>query len=187
MKMDCNVQCIIVSLIFVSLSELFDIFCFIPSFSNENLFAVIEVANGDYGDFTAQLAAAAAKYQGEKIPDSDENDNMPVIKVDSFSMQMEPLLKKQPSLDNKDMLRVPSEWSKFWTLVARCQINHYRDWVSCANLLTDKTAILTIFLVLLLLNSSVNTFFSVNYNILLILSYFLSPFFSDFWNRPPHI
>lgn len=93
---------------------------------------VIEVANGDYGSFTPQLVKAAALLTCEhrkKTKEDDEND-LPVIKVDTLQVTDTPLLKKQTSFDSKEIYTTPSEWSKFWTLVSRCQTHYYRDWVS---------------------------------------------------------
>lgn len=93
---------------------------------------VIEVANGDYGEFSQQLAISANRsicYQCDKpTVFDDDDDNTPVIKVDTLGCVDMPLLKKQPSTDGKDMIVAPSEWSKFWTLVGRCQVHYYRDW-----------------------------------------------------------
>lgn len=92
------------------------------------------MANGDYGEFVSQLAISAnrsLRYQTEKSADFDADDeNTPVIKVDTLGCVDMPLLKKQQSIDGKDIIKSPSEWSKFWTLVGRCQVYHYRDWVN---------------------------------------------------------
>lgn len=102
--------------------ERIDLFCF----------TVIEVANGDYGEFVPQLATSANRslcYQVEKGADFDGDDHdTPVIKVDTLGCPDMPLLKKQYSMDSKDVIKTPSEWSKFWTLVGRCQVYYYRDW-----------------------------------------------------------
>lgn len=92
---------------------------------------VIEVANGDYGEFSQQLSISANRsicYKNTKptVYDNDDN-NTPVIKVDTLGCIDMPLLKKQPSMDGKSIV-APSEWSKFWTLVGRCQVHYYRDW-----------------------------------------------------------
>lgn len=96
--------------------------------------SVIEVANGDYGEFVPQLAASANRslcYQTNKpTTDYDANDeNTPVIKVEMLGCPDVPLFKKQLSMDCKEIIKSPSEWSKFWTLVGRCQVSYYRDWV----------------------------------------------------------
>lgn len=102
------------------------------------LLAVIEVANGDYGEFVTQLAASANRslcYQSDKTTsDYDDDDkNTPVIRVDTLTCVDVPLLKQQQqTAESKDMdvITPPSEWSKFWTLVGRCQMCYYRDWVN---------------------------------------------------------
>lgn len=103
--------------------------------------SVIEVANGDYGDFVPLLSAAANRSEcylkGNSA--SIEDDSMPVIKVDTLGCVDMPLLKKQLTENGKGTIRVPSEWSKFWTLVGRCHINCYRDWVSSMTMESDKT------------------------------------------------
>lgn len=94
---------------------------------------MIEVANGEYGEFVPQLALSANRsmcYQAEKPADYDDDDqNTPVIKVETLGCPDVPLLKKQQSIDGKDIIKSPSEWSKFWTLVGRFQVYYYRDWV----------------------------------------------------------
>lgn len=101
------------------------------------VFTVIEVANGDYGEYVPQLAISANRslsYQTEKSADFDADDqDTPVIKVDTLGCVDMPLLKKQQSMDSKDVIKPPSEWSKFWTLVGRCQVYYYRDWVNIEN------------------------------------------------------
>lgn len=94
------------------------------------IFVVIEVANGDYGDFVQQLSTAANRattYQ--KSDDPGDDSSTPVITVNTLSCIDAPLLKKQATVDGKDVITVPSEWSKFWTLVGRCHVHYYRDWV----------------------------------------------------------
>lgn len=94
---------------------------------------VIEVANGDYGEFVPQLAISANRsifYQTEKTYNGDDHDDTPVIKVDTLACTDVPLLKKEHPMDGKDTIKTPSEWSKFWTLARRCQTYYYRDWVS---------------------------------------------------------
>lgn len=107
--------------------------CFIIFRFNFMFFAVIEVANGDYGEFVPQLAISANRsicYQGQKSAKYETDDQeTPVIKVETLGCPDVPLLKKQYSMDGKDAIRSPSEWSKFWTLARRCQIYYFRDWV----------------------------------------------------------
>lgn len=92
------------------------------------------MANGDYGEFVPQLAIAANRsicYEGSKTTakfDTDDQET-PVIKVETLGCPDVPLLKKQYSSDGKDTIKSPSEWSKFWTLARRCQTYYYRDWV----------------------------------------------------------
>lgn len=107
-------------------------FCSFRTYSLQSV--VIEVANGDYGEFVPQLAISANRsicYQTETTAKYDADDhNTPVIKVDTLGCTDVPLLKKGQSMDGKDTIKSPSEWSKFWTLARRCQTYHYRDWVS---------------------------------------------------------
>lgn len=94
------------------------------------LISVIEVANGDYGDFVPLLSTAAKRSDFySKCNGENEDESMPIIKVDTLGCIDTPLLKKQHSEYGKEIIRVPSEWSKFWTLVGRCHVNCYRDWV----------------------------------------------------------
>lgn len=90
------------------------------------------MANGDYGEYVPQLATSANRslcYQIEKTNYDADDQNTPVIKVDTLGCSDMPMLKKQYSIDGKDIIETPSEWSKFWTLVGRCQQHNYRDWV----------------------------------------------------------
>ncbi|XP_031623711.1 ATP-binding cassette sub-family G member 1 [Contarinia nasturtii] len=92
---------------------------------------LIEVANGDYGEFVPQLAISANRsmcYQIEKTDYDADDQDTPVIKVDTLGCADMPLLKKQYSMDGKEVIKPPSEWSKFWTLVGRSQVYYYRDW-----------------------------------------------------------
>lgn len=92
---------------------------------------MIEVANGDYGEFNQQLATSANRslcYQSDKPTEYVNDEDTPVIKIDTLGCVDMPLLKKHPSMDAKDVITPPSEWSKFWTLVGRCQVYYYRDW-----------------------------------------------------------
>lgn len=101
---------------------------FSRSYSRSQL--VIEVANGDYGSFIPQLAVAANRSthcDNGKQDDEDEERDTPTIKIDSLDCD-DPLLRKHPSIDSTHVYRVPSEWSKFWTLMGRCQTYYYRDW-----------------------------------------------------------
>lgn len=95
---------------------------------------MIEVANGDYGDFVDLLATAAnrsdCRFLKNNSANNDPNEDAPVIRVDGLGYADSPLLKKPGKNDTKDVITVPSEWSKFWTLVARCHVHYYRDWVS---------------------------------------------------------
>lgn len=85
-----------------------------------------------------QLAATANRslcYQTDRPADFCVDDkDTPVIKVDSLACVDAPLLKQHDHGDAKDIDRdvitPPSEWSKFWTLVGRCQVCYYRDWVN---------------------------------------------------------
>lgn len=94
------------------------------------------MANGDYGDFIPQLATSANRsivYEMQKSTGNDKGDDdssTPVIKVNTLCCIDTPLLKKQLTIDGKDAFSVPSEWSKFWTLMRRCHVHYYRDWVS---------------------------------------------------------
>lgn len=97
-------------------------------------FTVIEVANGDYGDFVQQLATAANRSTIYHTDKSGDDSSTPVINVNTLGCIDAPLLKKQLSIDGSgnDAITVPSEWSKFWTLVRRCHVHYYRDWVCVA-------------------------------------------------------
>lgn len=111
------------------------------------------MANGDYGDFVQQLSTSAKRsttYQTQKSTAGDSGDDSltPVIKVNTLGCIDAPLLKKQLSIDGngKDAITVPSEWSKFWTLVRRCHVHYYRDWVcSCQQIMQKNIIVRLIF------------------------------------------
>lgn len=95
---------------------------------------LIEVANGDYGDFVQQLSLAAKQVNNNQIKAINldhcyyTSSGAPVIQVNELNcVGKTPLLENRSSF-SKDGCRAPSEWSKFWTLVSRCQMHYYRDW-----------------------------------------------------------
>lgn len=101
------------------------------------MFAVIEVANGDYGPCASQLAIACestnnnAEKQTGDSGDIESGKKTPTLEMQTLALASQPLLKNEPAMqeDPKDTYRVPSEWSKFCTLVGRCQVHYFRDWV----------------------------------------------------------
>lgn len=103
---------------------------------------MVEVANGDYGSVVSQLAIAAdspnINYEKEPIvtdvvvsTDDASGKKTPTIEMKTMALAAQPLLKgeKDAQEDGRCTYRVPSEWSKFCTLVGRCQIHYFRDWV----------------------------------------------------------
>lgn len=106
------------------------------------------MANGDYGPVVSQLALACESYNNnyEKEPVDviscmNSGQKTPTLEMKTLAMAQEPLLKddKADQIDSDGMdsiddgrscYRVPSEWSKFCTLVGRCRVHYFRDWVS---------------------------------------------------------
>lgn len=99
--------------------------------------AVVEVANGDYGSFVSHLAIACDSPNNnyEKLPmdgvTTDMRAKTATLEAKTLALANQPLLDTSDTLDDgRFTYRVPSEWSKFWTLVGRCQVHYFRDWVS---------------------------------------------------------
>lgn len=102
---------------------------------------VVEVANGDYGAIVQQLTLAceSTKYNLEKEESFDianytkGNEDITIPKIQTPATNEQPLLKNHDDYVDVDgiyMHHVPSEWSKFCTLVNRCFIHYFRDWVN---------------------------------------------------------
>lgn len=113
----------------------------------QKISSVLEVANGEYGNFNPQMAAAALDDRW-RLPGPPSNggntcllpnsiaDNKPTMLT--TALPIEPMVKttvsRVESNDSRDVHAVPSEWAKFWVLVGRCHVHYYRDWVSIRNL-----------------------------------------------------
>lgn len=99
---------------------------------------MLEVANGEYGDFTPQMAKAAIDDRW-RVPSAYLTTNETVENlqpIDQF--EMEPTKTPATRMNSNDssyVHKVPSEWAKFWVLVGRCHIHYYRDWVVQTNIL----------------------------------------------------
>lgn len=106
-------------------------------------YSVVEVANGDYGPVIEQLAIACQSSNNnyEKDPALGLISNVelgkrrPTIELTTMALANQPLLNddKDGTEDGRCSYRVPSEWSKFCTLVGRCRVHYFRDWVRDSN------------------------------------------------------
>lgn len=120
------------------------------------LSAVLEVANGEYGNYNAEMAAAAvddrwrltgaaaaaaaAANSDTSCEASSETTAMLMQstpsgkRMEQFSMEpTKQVVSRVESNDSRDVHPVPSEWAKFWVLVGRCHVHYYRDWVGFSN------------------------------------------------------
>jgi ATP-binding cassette, subfamily G (WHITE), member 1 len=105
---------------------------------------LLEVANGEYGNFTYQLAKAAINEQWRTststvyIHEHDEYDNNSErnddgISNDTDEKRISVYTKTSEDLSGKlsfkPGLRItPSEWTRFWVLISRCNVLLFRDW-----------------------------------------------------------
>jgi ATP-binding cassette subfamily G (WHITE) protein 1 len=83
---------------------------------------VLEVANGEYGNYTELLAKAATENQWRTTVTSAKLESEICEKSDEY---VEPLESYQGSLIHTTP---PSEWFKFCVLVKRSFLQLYRDW-----------------------------------------------------------
>lgn len=103
---------------------------------------LLEVANGEYGNFTYQLAAAAISEQwrtststvyirDEYDNNSDKNDDG--ISNDTDEKRISVYTKNSEDLSGKMNMRpcvriTPSELTRLWVLISRCNVLLFRDW-----------------------------------------------------------
>jgi ATP-binding cassette, subfamily G (WHITE), member 1 len=102
---------------------------------------LLEVANGEYGNFTYQLAKAAINDQWRTSStmvyirdDYDHDDHIDdgisngtdEKRVSVYTKTSEDLSAK---LSIKSGIRItPSEWTRLWVLISRCNVLLFRDW-----------------------------------------------------------
>ncbi|KAL7042531.1 hypothetical protein ACKWTF_001178 [Chironomus riparius] len=116
-----------------------------PQFHNPADY-LLEVANGEYGNFTYQLAKAAIgdqwrtssstvyiKDEYENESNSDRNDDG--ISNDTEEKRISVYTKTSESenlsgkLSFKSSIKTtPSEWTRLWILISRCNVLLFRDW-----------------------------------------------------------
>jgi ATP-binding cassette, subfamily G (WHITE), member 1 len=103
---------------------------------------LLEVANGEYGNFTYQLAKAAINEQwrtstttvyirDEYDSNSDKNDDG--ISTDTDEKRISVYTKTSEDLSGKLSFKpglriIPSEWTRLWVLISRCNVLLFRDW-----------------------------------------------------------
>lgn len=103
---------------------------------------LLEVANGEYGNFTYQLAKAAINEQwrtstntvyirdeydshSDRVEDRSSCDT-DEKRISVYTKTSEDLSGK---LSFKPGVRItPSEWTRLWVLMSRCNVLLYRDW-----------------------------------------------------------
>lgn len=87
-------------------------------------FAVLEVANCEYGNFNSILAGASSESSwrtNSKILQSNEIPPENKIKENKNCLF--------DSCKATVLITPPSEFTRFWVLFNRCLIQQYRDWV----------------------------------------------------------
>lgn len=116
-----------------------------PQFHNPADY-MLEVVNSEYGNFTYQLAKAAISdqwrtstatmyirddYEGEASSDKNEDgisDNTEEKRISVYTKASD-----SENLSGKVSLRssiktTPSEWTRLWVLISRCNVLLFRDW-----------------------------------------------------------
>lgn len=103
---------------------------------------LLEVANGEYGNFNYQLAKAAISEQWRTstttvyIRDDYDNNserNVDGISNDTDEKRISVYTKTSDNVSGKLSLKpgiriTPSEWTRLWVLISRCNILLFRDW-----------------------------------------------------------
>ncbi|CRK94326.1 CLUMA_CG007841, isoform A [Clunio marinus] len=107
---------------------------------------LLEVTNGEYGNFTYQLAKAAIndqwrssttsvyireEYENSLDRDRDRIDDR--ISNDTDEKRISVYTKTSDEMSAKFSLKggertTPSEWTRLWVLIARCNVLLFRDW-----------------------------------------------------------
>uniref|UniRef100_A0A1B0CMJ5 ABC transporter domain-containing protein n=1 Tax=Lutzomyia longipalpis TaxID=7200 RepID=A0A1B0CMJ5_LUTLO len=94
---------------------------------------IIEVANGDYGNFTYSLAKAATDNRWrssqlcimDRALGSKDNRSSFISDSSNSSSSDNP---STTSITSSRHIERPSEWSRFGTLMNRCKLQCFRDW-----------------------------------------------------------
>lgn len=103
---------------------------------------LLEVANGEYGNFTYQLAKAAISEQWRTSTNTvyirDEYDNHSEraedrISCDTDEKRISVYTKTSEDFSGKTTFKAgervsPSEWTRLWVLITRCNVLLFRDW-----------------------------------------------------------
>lgn len=105
---------------------------------------LLEVANGEYGNFTYQLAKAAISGQWRTSTTNvyirDEYDNSSEERIDdgisngTDEKRISVYTKTSEDFSGKVSLKpqgvriTPSEWTRLWVLISRCNVLLFRDW-----------------------------------------------------------
>jgi hypothetical protein len=116
-----------------------------PQFHNPADY-MLEVANGEYGNFTYQLAKAAISDQWrtstttmyirddyEAETSSDKNDDEISENTDEKRISVYTKTSDSENSSARVSLRssiktTPSEWTRLWVLISRCNVLLFRDW-----------------------------------------------------------
>jgi hypothetical protein len=99
---------------------------------------VLEVANGEYGNFTHQLSKSAIdnRWRASQLFISNQYDTFDALvdvsgaadnEKNSLRARDTQDMQSQKSIDSGVM--VPSEMYRLWVLIKRCNVQLYRDWV----------------------------------------------------------
>lgn len=104
---------------------------------------LLEVANGEFGNFTYQLAKASMSeqwrtststvYIRDEYDSHSEGKNDDRISNDTDEKRISVYTKTSEDLSGKLSLKpgiriTPSEWTRLWVLISRCNVLLFRDW-----------------------------------------------------------
>jgi len=116
-----------------------------PQFHNPADY-LLEVANGEYGNFTYQLAKSAIgdqwrtssstvyiKDEYENESNSDRNDDGISNGTEEKRISVYTKTSESENLSGKlsfksSIKTLPSEWTRLWILISRCNVLLFRDW-----------------------------------------------------------
>ncbi|XP_018804492.1 PREDICTED: ATP-binding cassette sub-family G member 1 isoform X1 [Bactrocera latifrons] len=106
-----------------------------PTYHNPADF-LLECVNGDYGDHTDDLAAAARQpkwrcdYDAEQPQHLDGLNGVQIVKIMESKRggvkQLSPSI--TPPISATKHVYPPPEWMRLWLLIGRCHVQFFRDW-----------------------------------------------------------